>query len=305
MRESNLKMDFTFKDQAELDKSALFQGDLLSRTPALKTALEAAHPYYATAADYRFFMVLTQSCDLVRRGTRPPKSRYITIAAARPLSIVLERFQVRQAEAIDGFPRSVFNAERRVASEQLLERFLHNTESDFFFIRRGSINGVDEDLCVFLPLSVALRSEDHYEACVSSKIGELQDVFAAKVGWLTGNMYSRVGTPDLEDHLDSPEEYKKSFILELLGDDPVWFANIQLRWLRDEVKKWRRSNPGQAMPSSVADDILARVPASEVLLADRIADVLHRNKVLDEALVAKVRNIVASDTIIKGAARRA
>ncbi len=84
-------MDFIFAPPEQTEKDCLVQGDLLVRNAGLQSVLAQAHGYYATAPDYNYFLVLTQSCDLVRRPTKP-KARYITLAAVRPLSLVIERF---------------------------------------------------------------------------------------------------------------------------------------------------------------------------------------------------------------------
>jgi hypothetical protein len=91
----------------------------------------------------------------------------------------------------------------------LLERLLHNTEDGFFFLKKDSHPELIEDLCVFLALSVAIRA-DQYEACLTAKIAQMDHIFAAKVGWLVGNLYSRIGTPDVEEKIANSDEYKGS-----------------------------------------------------------------------------------------------
>src|SRR5687768_1378497 len=73
------------------DRGALKQGDVLERSPDLLQVLQEVHPHYARHEQYRYFIVITQTCDLVRRRADPPKSRYITIAAVRPIEEVLRR----------------------------------------------------------------------------------------------------------------------------------------------------------------------------------------------------------------------
>jgi hypothetical protein len=296
-------MEFLFKPQGELNKGALFQGDILSRTPVLKEALSAAHSYYSEAEDYTHFMVLTQSCDLVRREGRPARSRYITLAACRPVSVLFGRQKFSQREKIDGFPVPVFSTDKRPKAGQLLERLLHNTEDGHFFVRRGSVAGIDEDLCAFLPLSVALRAEAHYEACASSKIAELQDVFAAKLGWMTGNLYSRVGTPDIEDHVADPDAYKRAFIDQFLAEESAWLSPVQVNWLQERVRKWRKENKPNEMSIEEGEEILRSVPTTEAIIADQVVAALQHNKLLDPENADKARNILSSSPAIKRASR--
>ena len=218
-------MDFIFAPAAEVDASSLRQGDLLLKTDALKAAISVAHSYYAEAEDYTHFLVLTQSCDLVRRGGKP-KSRYITVAAARPLSVVVARVLEKYRFPKFDFPFVVCPSSNAVSAQHFLERLLHNTEDGYFFIRKDEARGINQDLCVFLPLSIALRV-DHYDVCLSTKIAQLDNIFAAKVGWLAGNQYSRVATPDVEEKLDAPSEYKKAFYKEALFEDTAWLTSQQ------------------------------------------------------------------------------
>ena len=77
----------------------LMQGDVLRRTSELVAILQQFHPHYASHPDYKCFMVLTQSCDLVRRNGDPPSSPYITLAAVRPVEEVLWREAAKEQEA--------------------------------------------------------------------------------------------------------------------------------------------------------------------------------------------------------------
>jgi hypothetical protein len=51
---------------------------------------------------------------------------------------------------------------------------------------------------VLLRVSIALRRE-HYQMLQQCRCGRLGAEYAAKLGWLTGNLYSRVATPDWEE----------------------------------------------------------------------------------------------------------
>lgn len=62
-------------------------------------------------------------------------------------------------------------------------------------------------MVAYLKVSIALKSDEHYDKCLSAKKIELTDEFKAKLGWLVGNMYSRVGTADWEGIM-SPQARK-------------------------------------------------------------------------------------------------
>ena len=69
------EIHFTYK--AHADMTSLCQGDVLLKTDALSRILESVHPYFLND-EYKYFMVLSQSCDLVRRNGKNCKTPYIT-----------------------------------------------------------------------------------------------------------------------------------------------------------------------------------------------------------------------------------
>jgi hypothetical protein len=92
-------MHFTYDQQ--LKQTELMQGDVLKRTPAIDALLKDVHPHFYQHPKNLFFMVLTQSCDLVARqpggGCKAP---YIAIAPVRTLDLIVER-HVAQTTAAD------------------------------------------------------------------------------------------------------------------------------------------------------------------------------------------------------------
>jgi len=80
-------------------------------------------------------------------------------------------------------------------SEFLMSLF-NNNSTDYFYLHHDvSLDFVDPSVA-FLRVSISLKSELHYNLCLSSKVLELDENFQAKLGWLVGNLYSRVGTED-------------------------------------------------------------------------------------------------------------
>lgn len=291
-------MDFLFVSDDKVDRQNLNQGDLLVRSSTLRDALAQAHQYYAEAPDYSHFIVLTQSCDMVRRSGKC-KARYITLAAARPLSVVTSRFLAKIAYRYDEFPITLCNKDDELRARQLLERLLHNTEDGHFFIRKGSHPSIAEDLCVFLPLSVSIRI-DHYEACLSAKVAQLEEIFSAKVGWLAGNMYSRVATPDVEEKMPDAEDFKEAFYREALFESTAWLSPPQLKVLKQRAISWKKANPGEELGEQTARDLLQGVPTIQEIAIDRTIDLLRQKKLLDATVGedAAARNVLLSDPFL-------
>ena len=299
------EFDFIFEPDAKVDRASLLQGDLLQRTPKLARTIGEAHSHYADAPTYSHFLVLTQSCDLVRRKGEC-KSRYITICAVRPLAIAVERELRDYVDPIERFPIAVGKLQNSILARQFLERVLNNTVDGFFFIPKGAAPTVTEHLCAFLPLSVALRVE-HYDACLEAKVGQATEIFAAKIGSLTSGLYGRIATPDLTEKRGKSvaDEYKKKFFDELGVKSVAWLSPFQ----RKELEKLVKGSPPQAgepeLERAEAERLLKSLPTEVDALAGRAIDVLVGRKLLpeDDAVKQKAKNFLRNDSQFSKLAR--
>lgn len=181
----------------EPNKSTLNQGDLLQKTSALIAHLLQYHAYYANHADYKYFMVLTQTCDLVQRDG-VCGSPYITIAAVRPLEEVLRR-EAAKYQADWQRDAGVIGKKTEEKLVLFLSRLLDNNQDGYFYLHQDVGLGIQQNCCAFLPLSVTLKI-DHYQLCLNAKIAELTDTFQAKLGSIIGRLYSRVAAPEWNEH---------------------------------------------------------------------------------------------------------
>ena len=295
-----MTFEFVYATPPETSLDRLQQGDILFRGDDLSTAIDQAHSYYATEKSYSHFMVVTQSCDLVRRKNRPPKSRYITLAAVRPVGIqidrLLKKYEYQLEGAYEDFPLPICQKEYEDLVKDRVENLLHNTHEGFFFLPADGHAAIPENLCAFLPLTIALRSV-HYDVCLRSKVAQLSEIFQAKVGWLTGNQYSRIGTPDLEENESEPEAAKERYYDELIYRRAVWLSSGQFRSLKTLVKKWKMENPGTDMDEVVASGLLKSIPNQQSLVAERIINVLLGNGALTGGAEeqARIRRILEND----------
>ncbi len=294
-----MPLEFIFAEQDKFDPKNLQQGDVLKRNDELAGVLSQAHHYYATAPDYTHFMVLTQSCDLVlRRGKA--KSRYVTLAAIRPLGLVVDELISKYSYDGFSFPIPICDKKQEAFVKQVLERLLHNTMDGLFFIKKDSHPMINKDLCVFLPLSIALRI-DHYQECLDSKIAQLNDIFQAKLGWLVGNQYSRVGTPDIEEFESNPEEIKKEFLQDIIYNHSAWLTPAQLSNLKQRCKDWSNSNPGDDLDMVAATEILDGVPDVIELVSNRVVQKLVENEFIsgDSDAQERAKKLIINDKFIK------
>jgi len=293
-------MDFLFAPDEKVEYDQLVQGDLLIRGQELTSVLAQAHQYYATAETYTHFVVITQSCDLVRRGKKPPKARYITIAAVRPLQIVIERHFAKLAFLWQGNDSlGIYDITKRELAAQFLERLLNNEEKNFFFFKAGSHPSIKEDLVAFLPLSVALKAE-HYDALLKSKVAQLEPVFAAKLGWLVGNQYSRVATPDLEER--GLKEEKEEFLADKLAGQ--WVSGARWKELGKRLKGAKAADANFKVTAETAAELLSGVPDEMELLASRAVEIIAKSGHAPGAdELEEIRRLLMNDATLRSLAK--
>lgn len=296
-----MAFEFLFAGEEETDWRTLQQGDVLQRTERLADCLREAHSYYADASDYTHFMILTQSCDLVRRhGKSVPNARYITIAAIRPVTALTQRLFEKYRFGTLNFPLIICDKAREPIATNQIERLIHNTEGEHFFLPKDSHPSINFNYCVFLRLSVALKAS-HYDALLAAKVAQLDNVFQAKVGWMKGNIYSRVGTPDLEEFEADPEATKKDIYEDLLYQETAWLTSDQFKWLKSLIRDWQNSYPDSEMSREDALGLIQRIPEDVDMLAERAAEQLKERKLLsdDPGSQERAANLLKNDRVIR------
>lgn len=190
------------------DKKCLCQGDILERTPALVDLLGRVHPHYAHHPSYRYFVIITQTCDLVCRNEELPSSPYITIAAARPVEEAIQR-EAKRYQDWWQLPSGLLDSNDFDQVVLFTESLFNNNVPNYFYLHEDLSLGISGQHCAFLALSITLKVEN-YKVCQSAKIAQIKEIFRAKLGWLIGNMYSRVGTPDWDDYYGTNNSRKKA-----------------------------------------------------------------------------------------------
>lgn len=229
-------MHFTYRKP----EGDLQQGDLLTRTKEVVQLLREVHPHYSQHQDYKYLIVLTQSCDLVRRQGDSCKSRYISLAAVRPLTTVITRELSRYQRSPREQRLGYCSQKARSDMKQFLERLLNNNEPNYFYLHSDVELEIAEPHVAFLALSIAVKADLHYETCLNARIGQLEDSFQAKLGWLVGNMYSRVGTADWVPGHQTPEQFE-NHIETMLKETCIWVDERFIKKIADEEKRRQRT----------------------------------------------------------------
>jgi len=284
-------MHFTYASPA--NNSSLTQGDVLRRTPAIDSLLQEVHPHFHGQARNKYFMVLTQSCDLVRRQAGAGcKAPYITIAVVRSLSSVVQRqiADLKRAEVPASLP--VIGQKSKNKLSEFLTRLFNNNEPGLFFLESEDTD-LDTDCVALLNLSIAIKSELHYDTCLKAKVLQLQDNFQSKLGWLVGQLYSRVGTDDW------PPESVRPKVKKIVDDAAIWVDDTLLKALEQEITRTADQRAGESMTQDQVARTLATLPTRKQKVLERADAVISEVVGIEgEALLKKIRNRLKNDAAL-------
>lgn len=279
---------FTYKDSIQQD--FLCQGDILTVTDDIKKIFQDCHPYFDNPK-YHYFIVLTQTCDLVRRNGVKCKSKYITIAAVRDLEDYLIRETENRVTSVGKLHLLEDKDETYV--RQLLERVLNNNEMEHFYLSEDPTHDFNNPMVAYLKVSIALKSELHYNACLDAKVLELSDEFKAKLGWLVGQMYSRVGTPDW--HTERREDEFNDKINKVINETFVVGKRQQLKQLESNIKNGKIDPSDLSSVKGIINSIVFET--NQQKFENLLCNICKSNKKLfksDDDMMALLRYIQSS-----------
>ncbi len=253
----------------------LFQGDVLERTRDIEAILERLYPYaYQNREKYPYFVVLTQSCDLVEDDSRERKAEHITLAAARPLRLFLEH-EVSKLQIPVLKELGICLTKDKPALMTRMERLLSNEEYPFFYLHPAETTPFTEPMVAYLRVTFPVHTDTHYTACLRAKRVELAPEFRAKLGWLTTLVFGRVATTDF-----NPEQRHRYACESIDGIEVQWrkakalVNEARQKGLSENLKKLTASQLGELVSAldekshpEIITDIIAK-HAQEVWEAD-------------------------------------
>ena len=243
--------------------SNLEQGDILRPSPEVVALLQLYHPHYASHPENRFYIVLTQSCDLVWRSDGI-KARYIAIAPVRVLDAVMEReFSSSIIRLDDG--SSFASTRTKTDLERFLGRLINNNEPGYFYIEPEATAGLTEPMCAALALPISFRAE-HYSKFIDARVIGLEDSFQAKLGWLLGQMYSRVGTRDF------PGEEVKAKVSSIVSELAIWLDPRQFDHVVSSFENERKEDNQKGFVLSDIERIGKTLPKKKDMAINIILD---------------------------------
>lgn len=258
-------MHWTYKEKSD---APLEQGDILEKTDYLITeVLQKYHPYYASHKDNDFFIVLTQSCDLVIRNGEC-KAPYITLAPVRPLRVIIEREFHTQLYNLKPNSQPFGSIRLRDSYKDFLSKLFNNNDQKYFFIREQQDKSIAEDMCAITALSISIKNE-HYSECLKARILQLDDTFQAKLGWLVGQQYSRVGTQDW------PEGELNKKIEDATAKAAIWIPDEKVEQLKKAVVEYENDHQGEPVDDVKLGELIASIPEKKDQVISSILDVLE------------------------------
>lgn len=267
----------------------LCQGDIVRRTPELLSVLEIVHKHFCNEK-YTGFLVLTQTCDLVRRKGSDCSARHVSLCVIRELDQVLP-YMLHEicGTEITG----VYTKEGRFSAEQLLIRVVNQNEQarGLFYLHPDADVGIATPSVALLRISIALRRE-HYKVLTNARCGRVMPEFAAKLGWLTGNLFARVATPDWDEKegKNSAKGIAKAMLDSASETDGRnWVSE---KWL--EAARKANANLAALDRKSAFDVLRSHAPSEPLdVIAERIEKVSREVLIAEQA--PKLRNMVRDD----------
>jgi hypothetical protein len=287
---------------------SLMQGDILWPTDELRDLFKEIHPHFCDP-EYIAFIIITQSCDLVRRDGKACRADYVNLAVVRELESCLSQFLNNACEKVAS---GAYLEHSKTQAQQLLERILNQNEQAlglFYLHPDVDATGIADYAVALLRVSVAFRAKEHYAVLQQARRGRLTPEFRSKLGWLVGNLYSRVGTRDWSDDLDGKKEVEELVRSLIESDLYLWITRSSFRMLQ-EAGLSIGDIPFQNLPSVLeqhrpvpfkdaiaeaamreAERVVARIP-DEMLASLRSTSLLRESS--DEATVPEIRSILQS-----------
>lgn len=265
----------------------LLQGDIIEPTDRVRAVVDHLRDWPPPVA----YLVLTQSCDMVRRSRRC-RASHLSLAPVQ--AFFAARCELLDA-VCDQVAPAVYTQESKVRARQLLERLLNQNEQALgvFYLHAEEQAGLAESSVAWLRMQSAVGDE-HYEVLLAARCGRLNSEFRGKLGWLVGNLYSRIGTQDW----DSKE--LEGQVRQLLGQDLAWVPKASVGSAKAQ---------GVAVECLSYDDAVSKLepyapPSATERAADAAVEVVLRVLQIPADDRAKLRNQMINDQSFAAATRR-
>lgn len=117
-----------------------------------------------------------------------------------------------------------------------------------------------------LALPISFKPE-HYETFRDAKRIGITDVFQAKLGWLVGQMYSRVGTPDFDN------ETLADKVSTYMDGAAIWLSEDESKTLRTMVDEYKSNSNDTIVDLKKLRALISKIPKRRNSVIDAVLDV--------------------------------
>ncbi len=230
------KVEYSLYQDKPTEMEDLQQGDVIENNEEISNIVKQIYPKISDL-EYDSFLVITQSCDLARHDGKLCKSKYINLVPIQPMEHIFLPllYRVYDHYKITG---RLYSAKGKSNAIQLIESICNQNAwaLGVFFLHSNIDVKIPVDSVALLQLSFSVPSELHYNKVTSARSGRLDVAFQSRLGWLVGNLYSRVATPDF------PKTNQREVIDYLMSSDkenknlPQWINREQLKKLKSSTE---------------------------------------------------------------------
>ena len=258
----------------------LRQGDIIILEDGLRVLLEAESLTLPSPSPLGF-LVVSQCCDLARRSGAKCNTSHIALAPVYDLEARLEEFLDKVCERI--LPR-IYTYKSKLEAKFLVERILNQNETSLslFYLHRDAKCGIP-DYWVAILREIYTIPAASYASLVTFRQGRLSAQFRNKLGYMVGNLYSRVGTTDWSETSARKAEFNELQKRFLNVGEPLW--------VRPDTERDARQKFGE-LSSLSQQELRKKLTECEKSLGKRIAEIA---KTLIEDILDRFCSKVAKD----------
>jgi hypothetical protein len=236
--------------EAVRSDSDLRQGDILEPSEDLKNLFKEVHPHF-THSKYRAFFVITQSCDMDIREDKGKKcsATHIFLSAIRSLQDIISD---SLKEHFGFLAPGIYAQHMKRTVKMMVERLVNQNENSLglFYLHPDVDAGMALPSVAILRVAISVRAMEHYETLKNARVGRLSRAFQPKLGWMVGNLFSRVGVRDWKEENEGKEKDIIRDFLCFSRGEPIWLD-------RNLYKKIIKGHPNfNELSSSEQDKII-------------------------------------------------
>jgi hypothetical protein len=158
--------------------------------------------------------------------------------------------------------------------KQFIERLLNNNEPGYFYLHSDLELEIADPVVAFLALSISIKSGDHYNTCSQARIAQLHGPFQAKLGWLVGNLYSRVGTQDWVPGAYTSKEQFDEHLDTIVQELCLWVNDKIMPKISKEEDRLRneKNDPSYNLTPDDLENIVTRLGQERESKKERVID---------------------------------